>query len=114
GQREALQQAIRDLARILPVPQLAISTRFSRPVRISSTAANCRVRLIDSRTFAGSLATSRPSTLAVPASALSSVDRILTTVVLPSTVGAEQGEDTAPCHLEVHPAQHVQLRVGLL
>src|SRR5262245_36750218 len=33
---------------------------------------------------------------------------------LASTVGAEQGEDTAPCHLEVHPAQHVQLLVGLL
>ena len=28
----------------------ATSTRFSRPVRISSTAANCPVRLIDSRT----------------------------------------------------------------
>ena len=62
----------------------ATSTRFSRPVRISSTAANCPVRLMDSRTFAGCVATSKPSTVAVPASGLSSVDRIFTTVVLPA------------------------------
>ena len=31
---------------------LAIKTRFSRPLRISSTAANCPVRLMDSRTLA--------------------------------------------------------------
>ena len=62
----------------------AIRTRFSRPVRISSTAANCPVRLMDSRTSAGCVATSKPATVAVPASALSSVDRILTTVVLPA------------------------------
>lgn len=31
---------------------LAISTRFSRPVRMPSTAANCPVRLMRSRTFA--------------------------------------------------------------
>ena len=62
----------------------AMSTRFSRPVRISSTAANCPVRLMDSRTFAGCAATSKPSTVAVPASSLSSVDRIFTTVVLPA------------------------------
>src|SRR5690606_1909008 len=62
----------------------ATSTRFSRPVRISSTAANCPVRLMDSRTSRARAATSKPLTLAVPASALSSVDRILTTVVLPA------------------------------
>ena len=62
----------------------AIRIRFSRPVRISSTAANCPVRLMDSRTFAGCVATSKPATVAVPASALSSVDRIFTTVVLPA------------------------------
>jgi hypothetical protein len=62
----------------------AISTRFSRPLRISSTAANCPVRLIDSRTPAASVATSKPLTPTVPASALSSVDRIFTTVVLPA------------------------------
>ena len=63
---------------------LATSTRFSRPLRISSTAANCPVRLMDSRTSAACVATSKPLTLAVPASALSSVDRIFTTVVLPA------------------------------
>ena len=62
----------------------AISTRFSRPLRISSTAANCPVRLIDSRTSAACVATSKPLTPTVPASALSSVDRIFTTVVLPA------------------------------
>ena len=59
-------------------------TRFSAPVRISSTAANCPVRLIDSRTRAGSDRTSNPLTLAVPSSGLSKVARILTIVVLPA------------------------------
>ena len=62
----------------------AIRTRFSRPVRISSTAANCPVRLMDSRTSAGCVATSKPATVTVPASGLSSVDRMFTTVVLPA------------------------------
>ena len=62
----------------------ATSTRFSRPLRISSTAANCPVRLMESRTSAGCAATSKPATLAVPASALSSVARIFTSVVLPA------------------------------
>ena len=63
---------------------LATRTRFSRPLRISSTAANCPVRLMDSRTSAACVATSKPLTRAVPVSALSSVDRIFTTVVLPA------------------------------
>ena len=63
---------------------LATRTRFSRPLRISSTAANCPVRLMDSRTPAACAVTSKPLTRAVPASALSSVDRIFTTVVLPA------------------------------
>ena len=50
----------------------------------AGTAANCPVRLMDSRTFAGRVATSKPSTAAVPASGVCSVDRILTTVVLPA------------------------------
>ena len=62
----------------------ATSTRFSRPVRTSSTAANCPVRLIDPRTSAAWLATSYPWTVAVPPSACSSVDRIRTMVVLPA------------------------------
>lgn len=63
---------------------LAISTRFSRPLRISSTAANWPVRLIDSRTSAASSTTSKPATAACPASDFSSVARIFTSVVLPA------------------------------
>ena len=66
---------------------LATRTRFSRPLRISSTAANCPVRLMDSRTPAACVATSKPLTRAVPLSALSSVERIFTTVVLPAPFG---------------------------
>ena len=73
---------------ILPTPfrcrSRAASTRFSRPVRISSTAANCPVRLMDSRTCAPCAATSKPLTVAVPASCLSSVERMFRTVVLPA------------------------------
>src|SRR2546429_588252 len=42
---------------------------------------------MDSRTSAGCVATSKPATVAVPASGLSSVDRIFTTVVLPAPFG---------------------------
>src|SRR5690606_14357077 len=62
----------------------ATSTRFSRPVRTSSTAANWPVREIDSRTRPGWSTTSCPCTLAVPASGATSVDRIRTSVVLPA------------------------------
>ena len=62
----------------------ATSTRFSRPVRISSTAANCPVRLIDSRTSAACVPTPKPSTVTIPASGFSSVDKIFTIVVLPA------------------------------
>ena len=87
-------------------------TRLSRPLRISSTAANCPVRLMDSRTSAGPASRRRsrwPG--AVPVSALSSVDRIFTTGGLACPVGAEQGEDAARRHLEVNAAQHWQLLV---
>ena len=81
---------------ILPAPfrcrSRATSTRFSRPVRVSSTAANCPVRLIDSRTFAGWSATPKPATVAVPASGLSSVDRIFTTVVLPAPLAPSRAK----------------------
>ncbi len=58
--------------------------RFSLPVNISSTAANCPVKLIDCLTFSGFDATSNPFTMAVPLSCLSSVVRILTIVVFPA------------------------------
>jgi hypothetical protein len=50
----------------------------------SSTAANCPVRPISSRTAAGSPATSWPRTSARPASGASSVARMRTSVVLPA------------------------------
>jgi hypothetical protein len=53
-------------------------------VRISSTAANCPVRLIDARTRAAWDTASNPLTLAVPSSGLSRVARIRTIVVLPA------------------------------
>lgn len=61
-----------------------MSTRFSRPVSTSSTAANWPVRLIDSRTSPGSPATSKPCTVAAPASAVSSVERMRMSVVFPA------------------------------
>src|SRR5262249_12994242 len=59
-------------------------SRFSRPVRISSTAANCPVRLIASRTRSGCDRTSNPLRRAVPPSGLSKVARMRTIVVLPA------------------------------
>jgi hypothetical protein len=91
----------------------ATSTRFSRPVRISSTAANCPVRLKDSRTFPGFAATSKPFTVTVPASPLSSVERIFTRVVLPAPF-AEQSENAPPGHVEVDAAQYLEVFEVLL
>lgn len=53
GQREPSQERVRNGSWVLQVPQLATSTRFSRPVRISSTAVNCPVRLMDFPTVPG-------------------------------------------------------------
>ena len=74
----------------------ATRTRFSRPVRMSSTAANCPVRLMDSRTFAAWVATSKPLTRAVPLSALRSVARIFTMVVLPAPLEPSRAK-MLPC-----------------
>jgi len=70
-------------------------SRFSRPVRISSTAANCPVRPSSSRTAEGSRTTSRPRTSARPASGTSSVARTRTRVVLPAPFGPSR-PNTAP------------------
>ena len=74
----------------------AIRMRFSRPVRISSTAANCPVRLMDCRTSAGCVAMSKPATVAVPSSGLSSVERIFTTVVLPAPLEPSKAKMVPP------------------
>ena len=70
-----------------------IKTRFSRPVRRWSTAANCPVKLMDSRTSASCVATSNPFTVATPASARSNVVKILMTVVLPAPLGPSREKD---------------------
>ena len=61
--------------------------RFSRPVRISSTAANWPVSPNSSRTPAASWTTSRPNTSARPASGASSVASTRTRVVFPAPFG---------------------------
>ena len=88
----------------------ATSTRFSRPVRISSTAANCPVRLMDSRT----LRRLRGDVEAIhggrPRVGLEQRGQDFHDRGLACAVGAEQGEDAAPRHVEVHAAQHAQRR----
>ena len=64
-----------------------IISRFSEPVCSPSTAADWPVRLIWRRTASGAVRTSYPATIAVPRSGASSVDRILTSVVLPAPFG---------------------------
>jgi hypothetical protein len=60
--------------------------RFSRPVRISSTAANCPVRPSISRTAGASLTTSRPNTPACPEPGAST----RTSVVFPAPASRSQ------------------------
>ena len=79
------------------------STRFSSPVRFSSTAANCPASPIWLRRASASRTTSRPATSARPPSGSSSVVRIRTPVVLPGAVGPEQAEHGAGRDLEVDP-----------
>ena len=109
GQLEALEQAIHDRVRVLDVPEPGHQNEVLSPGE----------NFVDGRELSGeadglphllaaSVATSKPLTLADPASALRSVDRMFTTVVLPA-VRAEQGEDAAPRHVEVHPAQCLDL-----
>ena len=90
-----------------------ISTRFSRAVSTSSTAANCPVRLICSRTLAGCSATSNPATVAVPPSALDQRGQDVDGGRLARAVGAEQGEDRAPLDGERHVVEHRDFLVAL-
>ena len=64
-----------------------MSTRFSRPVRSSSTEASWPVRLIRPRTLSASRTMSCPSTRAEPPSGASSVASIRIVVVLPAPFG---------------------------
>src|SRR5580704_1096742 len=62
-------------------------TRFSRPVRSSSTAAYWPVREIEHLTWWASAKTSNPATVARPPSAASRVHRIRIIVVFPAPFG---------------------------
>lgn len=76
----------------------AIMRRFSSPVWASSKAAYCPVRLIVRRTRLRSATTSYPAMRAVPLSAVVSVARMRTAVVLPAPFGpgrAKTGERSA-------------------
>src|SRR3954449_1082248 len=62
-------------------------TRFSSPVRCSSTAAYWPASPMRARSAGASETTSRPATRALPASGSSSVARMRTVVVLPAPLG---------------------------
>ena len=63
------------------------SHRFSRPVRFSSTAAYCPDSPMTRRISSDCVRTSKPATVARPASARRSVARMRTVVVLPAPFG---------------------------
>ena len=65
----------------------ATISRFSRPVSVSSTAADCPASPINGRTWVLSRRTSYPATVAEPSSGSSNVVRIRTSVVLPAPLG---------------------------
>src|SRR6266511_200101 len=71
-------------------------SRFSNPVRCSSTAAFCPESPMRSRTLSGSAHTSRPATTALPSSGSSSVVRMRTAVVFPAPFGPSS-PSTVPC-----------------
>jgi hypothetical protein len=62
-------------------------SRFSNPVRYSSTAAYCPDSPNCARTLAGSFVTSMPATVAIPPSGGISVVRMRTAVVFPAPFG---------------------------
>jgi hypothetical protein len=78
------------------------------------TSTQSRVRLMDSLTFAGCVLTSNLSTAPVPESGLSSVDRILTTVVLPALLEPNRAKMLPRATSKSTPAQHSQIPVRLL
>jgi hypothetical protein len=69
GELEAGQQVIRDPAGVLHAPKPGHQDQVLAPGEDLVHGRELPVRLMDSRTFAGCVATSKPSTVAVPASA---------------------------------------------
>ena len=78
---------------------LPTSTRFSRAVSTSSTAAYWPDVPISGRTFAGLASTSIPATLAFPDSGRSRVVKTFTKVVFPAPLGPSKPR-TVPCSTE--------------
>ncbi len=92
----------------------AIRIRFSRPVRILVDGRELPGQADRLPHLAGCVATSKPWTVAVPASGLSRVDRMLHHRRLARSVGAEQGEDASRRDVEVDAAQDPQVLERLL
>ena len=88
-------------------------SRFSRPVRFSSTAAYWPARPICWRSSAASRTTSRPATRAVPASGFSSVVSTRTAVVLPAPLGPSRPSTVPAARLEVDAVERAHVAEGL-
>ena len=81
----------------------AMRMRFSRPVRSSSTEANCPVRLTLPRTASASRTTSWPKTRAAPESGRKQGREHPDHRRLARAVRAEDAEDLALRNFKVHP-----------
>ena len=84
-------------------------SRFSNPVRCSSTAANCPDRPMRLRTARGSASTSAPAMRARPASGVISVARIDTAVVLPAPFGPSRPRTVPAATVRSRPSSAVTL-----
>ena len=114
GQREPIEQVVRDRARVLDLPQLGDQHEVLAPAE----------DFVDGRELSGEadrlphVRRQRGDVEAVdadcPGVGLEQRGQDLHDRGLAGPVGAEQGEDAAPRHVEVHAAQHLQLLVGLL
>ena len=114
GQREPVEQVIGDLARVLEVPQLgdqhevlATGEDFVDGGELSGEADG----LPHVRRLLGDV---EPVDAGGARVGLEQCGQDLHDRGLPRPVRAEQGEDAAPRHVEVHAPQHMQLVVRLL
>ena len=89
-------------------------SRFSKPVRFSSTAAYWPARPIFARSAAASFTTSRPATRAEPAVGLEQRGEDPDGGGLAGPVGSEQAEDGPCARGEVDAAQGADRSVRLL
>ncbi len=87
--------------------------RFSSPVRFSSTAAYWPASPIRWRRAAASRTTSSPTTVAVPASGMSSVVSTRTSVVLPAPLGPSRPRTVPLAHVEIDAVEGAHVAEGL-